>query len=161
MTLLDSARIVPTMNTPIPRRSFLHQGALAALSVAALRQRLAAADAASGLKGHIHHSVCKWCYPKVSLEDLCAAGKDMGLSSVELLQPSDYPTLKKYGMVCAMTTSPTAKGPDGKEVGHIQRAFNRKENHDVLVQIYETQIAAVADAGFKESHLLLGQSRGS
>ncbi|HZF62923.1 MAG TPA: hydroxypyruvate isomerase, partial [Chitinophagaceae bacterium] len=23
------------------------------------------------LKGRINHSVCKWCYPKISLEDLC------------------------------------------------------------------------------------------
>src|SRR5258707_723495 len=78
------------MISPIPRRTFLQKGALAALSVAALRQRLEAADAVSGLKGHIHHSVCKWCYPKTSLEDLCSAGQDMGLTSVELLQPADY-----------------------------------------------------------------------
>jgi hydroxypyruvate isomerase len=137
------------MNAPVPRRSFLQKSALAALSVAALRQRLEAADAVSGMKGHIHHSVCKWCYPKVALDDLCAAGKEMGLTSVELLQPSDYPTLQKYGMACAMTSNPSIKGPDGKDLGHIPRAFNRKEHHDLLVQAYEPQIAAVADAGFK------------
>src|SRR5580704_10365743 len=119
MTSRGSRRILSVMNTPIPRRSFLQKGALAALSVAALRERLAAADAASGLKGHIHHSVCKWCYPKVSLEDLCTAGKDMGLASIELLQPSDFPTLKKHDLICAMVGNPTVKGPDGKEIGHI------------------------------------------
>jgi hydroxypyruvate isomerase len=148
------------MNPPVPRRSFLQTGALAALSVAALRRRLEAADAASGLKGHIHHSVCKWCYPKVSLEDLCAAGKDMGLTSVELLQPSDYPTLKKYGMICAMTSNPSAKGPDGKELGHIQRAFNRKEHHDALVPAYEAHIDAVAEAGFKNLICFSGNREG-
>jgi hydroxypyruvate isomerase len=149
MTRAFSVLIVPAMIPSTSRRSFLQKSALAALSVAALRQRLEAADAASGLKGHIHHSVCKWCYPKVSLEDLCAAGKDMGLTSVELLQPSDYATLKKHDLVCAMTSNPSIKGPDGKDLGHIPRAFNRKEHHDLLVQAYEPQIAAVAEAGFK------------
>jgi len=128
--------------------------------MAVLRQRLEAADTASGLKGRIHHSVCKWCYPKTSLEDLCAAGKEMGLTSVELLQPSDYPTLKKHGLACAMTSSPTAKGADGKEVGHIPNAFNRRENHDLLVQIYEPQIAAVADAGFRNLICFSGNREG-
>ncbi|MEI9898079.1 MAG: TIM barrel protein [Chthoniobacter sp.] len=137
------------MTSPIARRSFLQTGALAALSVASLRQRLQAADAASGLKGRIHHSVCKWCYPKTSLEDLCAAGKDMGLTSIDLLQPADFATLRKYDLVCAMISNPTIKGPDGKDLGGIPRAFNRKEHHDLLVQAYEPQIAAVADAGFK------------
>jgi hydroxypyruvate isomerase len=137
------------MNSSVPRRSFLQTGAAAAVALAGMRQRLAAADAASGMKGRIHHSVCKWCYPKVSLEDLCSAGKDMGLTSVELLQPADYPTLKKYGLGCAMTSNPTVKGPDGKDIGPIPRAFNRKEHHDLLVPAYEAQITAVADAGFK------------
>jgi hydroxypyruvate isomerase len=146
------------MNTS--RRSFLQKSALAAASVTALGERLAAADAASGLKGHIHHSVCKWCYPKVTLEDLCAAGKDMGLTSVELLQPADFPTLQKHGLICAMTSSPTAKTPDGKEVGHIQRAFNRKEHHDTLIPIYEQHITAVADAGFKNLICFSGNREG-
>ncbi|HSI11944.1 MAG TPA: TIM barrel protein [Chthoniobacter sp.] len=131
------------------RRSFLQSNALAALSVAGLRQRLEAADTVSGMKGRIHHSVCKWCYPKVSLEDLCAAGKDMGLTSIDLLQPADFATLKKHDLVCAMTSNPTIKGPDGKDLGAIPRAFNRKEHHDLLVQAYEPQIAAVAEAGYK------------
>jgi len=84
----------------------------------------------------------------------------MGLTSVELLQPADYPTLQKYGLACAMTSSPTAKGADGREVGHIQWAFNRKENHDLLVQIYEPQIAAVADAGFTNLICFSGNREG-
>ncbi len=149
MTSARLLRMIFRMTSPIARRSFLQTGALAALSVASLRQRLQAADAASGLKGRIHHSVCKWCYPKTSLEDLCAAGKDMGLTSIDLLQPADFATLRKYDLVCAMISNPTIKGPDGKDLGGIPRAFNRKEHHDLLVQAYEPQIAAVADAGFK------------
>jgi hydroxypyruvate isomerase len=73
----------------------------------------------------------------------------MGLTSIELLQPSDFPTLKKHGLSCAMVSFPTIKAPDGRELGGITRAFNRKEHHDLLVQAYEPQIAATAAAGFK------------
>ena len=62
------------MTTRISRRSAVRKmaGSAAALTAAAsLSHRLTAADAAAGkLKGRVNHSVCKWCYPKVSLEDL-------------------------------------------------------------------------------------------
>jgi hydroxypyruvate isomerase len=151
------------VKTPIlSRRNFLRNTTATALGVAAaaLHQRLEAADAASGTKGRIHHSVCKWCYPKVSLEEICAAGKGMGLASVELLQPSDYPTLKKHDLICAMTSNPTVKGPDGKDLGGITRAFNRKEHHDLLVPAYESHIGAVADAGFKNLICFSGNREG-
>ncbi len=138
------------------RRAFLSTTALAA---AALHQRLSAADAASGAKGRIHHSVCKWCYPKVSLDDLCAAGKGMGLTSIDLLQPADFPTLKKHGLTCAMVSNPTIKGPTG-DLGGITKAFNRKEHHDLLVQAYEPQIDAVAEAGMKNLICFSGNREG-
>jgi hydroxypyruvate isomerase len=146
----------------LTRRSFLRHTTTVTVAVAAasasLRQRLAAAE--SSLKGRIHHSVCKWCYPKVSLEELCAAGKTMGLTSVELLQPSDFATLKKHDLICAMTSNPTVKGPDGKDLGGITRAFNRKEHHDLLVPAYEAHINAVADAGFKNLICFSGNREG-
>jgi hydroxypyruvate isomerase len=148
--------------TPFSRRMFIRNTAATTVMIAAvsesLQQRLTAAEGA--LKGRIHHSVCKWCYPKVSLEDLCAAGKTMGLASVELLQPSDFPTLKKHGLICAMTSNPTVKGPDGKDLGGITRAFNRKEHHDLLVPAYEAHINAVAEAGFKNLICFSGNREG-
>ncbi len=132
------------------RRSFLRTSSVA-LAAAALAPRLNAAEAA--LKGHINHSVCKWCYPKITLEDLCVAGKGMGLQSIELVAPEDFATLKKHGLVCAMTTFPTIAAPDGgKKIGTIERGFNRPEYHDLLIQAYTPYIDAVADAGFK--HLI-------
>src|SRR5690349_18256644 len=81
-------------------------GSAAAVAVADLSHRLAAAETAvaTGLKGRIRHSVCKWCYPKIELEDFCKAGKDIGLQSIELLEVKDFSTLKKYGLTCAMVT---------------------------------------------------------
>src|SRR5688572_5865170 len=89
-----------SMKTSISRRSAVKHVAAASVVAAAassLAQRLFAADAAApGMKGRINHSVCKWCYPRISLEDLCVAGKGMGLTSIELLNPPYFPTLKKH-----------------------------------------------------------------
>jgi hydroxypyruvate isomerase len=129
-------------------------GGAAALSFTAqLSERLSAAEAAGGsaLKGRVNHSVCKWCYPKVSLEDLCAAGKQMGLHSVELLAPEDFPTLKKHGLICAMVSGVP---------GGITDGFNRLENHDKIVAYYEEVAPKVAQAGFKNIICFSGNRRG-
>ena len=152
------ASIEAALNT-LSRRSFLSTSA-ATLAAASLHTRLNAADSAIGGKGRIHHSVCKWCYPKIELKDLCIAGKEMGLTSIELLQPANFPTLKEHGLGCAMVSNPTVKGPDGKALGGIERAWNRKEHHDLLVQAYEPQINAVADAGFKNLICFSGNRAG-
>jgi hydroxypyruvate isomerase len=148
--------------SPLSRRAFFRTTSTAAVAAlaASLQQRLEAADATSGMKGRIHHSVCKWCYPKIDLDTLCTAGKEMGLTSIDLLQPADFPTLKKHGLVCAMVSNPTIKGADGKDLGGITRAFNRKEHHDLLVQAYEPQIAAVAEAGLKNLICFSGNREG-
>ena len=136
------------MKTPMTRRSALGKlagsAAVVAATAASLHQRLAAADASAGaaLKGRVNHSVCKWCYKNVELEDLCQAGKEMGLASVELLNPSDFPTLRKHGLICAMVSNPVVDG-----LGGIEKAWNRLEHHDRLVGAYEQRIREVADAG--------------
>src|SRR5439155_23776890 len=114
------------MNPNLSRRSALRNitgGSLALATATSLGRRLAAAETISGpkLKGRINHSVCKWCYNQVPLDDFCRAAKDIGLQSVELLEVKDFPTLKKYGLTCAMVTGVP---------GMITSGLNRVENHD-------------------------------
>lgn len=118
-----------------------------------LHQRLYAAEAAlpQDMKGRVNHSVCKWCYNDVPLEDLCKAAKDIGLSSIELLGPDDWPTLKKYGLTCAM--------PQGAGLG-IERGFNDPSLHDELVKSYEAVIPKVAEAGYSQIICFSGNRRG-
>src|ERR1043166_3021695 len=102
------------MKTSLTRRSALCRmagGAAVFHAVQSLSERLSAAETAGGaqLKGRINHSVCKWCYPKVALEDLCRAGKEMGLGSIELLEVKDFETLKKNNLKGAMVSG----GPGG------------------------------------------------
>src|SRR5215472_8305752 len=90
----------------------------------------------------MNHSVCKWCYPNISVEDLAKAGKQFGLQSVELLGPKDWPAAQKFGLTCAMASNPTVDG-----LGGIPKAFNRVEHHDKLVAAYEDLIPKAMNAG--------------
>ena len=136
----------------LSRRSFLNKSASSAViatTAAGLHHRLEAAEEKGGLKGRVNHSVCKWCYPKVTLEELCIAGKEMGLTSIDLLQPSDMELLKKHDYTCAMLSGPSVDGPGGKKLGGIENGWNRVEHHDALVEGYEAQIKAAAAVGLK------------
>ena len=141
------------------RRSLLQTSTLAAVA-ASLGQRLEAADAASGLKGRINHSACKWCYPKVPFDELCRAGKEMGLTSIDLVDPPDFETMKKHGLTSAMISYPSIAGPNGEKVGSIPFGFNNPAFHDLLVQAYEPLIKASADFGAKHVICFSGNRNG-
>ena len=144
------------MSANISRRTALKQitstAAVAATAVS-VASRLQAADAAAGaaVKGRINHSVCKWCYNGVSLEDLCVAGKAMGLKSIELLTIEDFPTLKKHGLTCAMVSGIPGGIPEG---------FNRVEYHDKMISWLEMAIPKVADAGMENIICFSGNRKG-
>ena len=106
---------------------------------------------AAPLKGRIKQSVCRWCYRKVPLEDLCKAAKQMGLLSIELMGEDDWPTLKEHGLTCAMAN---AKGIS------IGKGFNRIENHDRLIEIYEDLIPKAAEAGLPNVICMSGNREG-
>ena len=142
------------MKTSISRRTALKKIAgTAAFTTAtiSLSKRLQAAEAAldANMKGRVNHSVCKWCYSKIPLEDLCKAAKPLGLQSIELLAPNDWPMLKKYDLTCAM-----ASGAD-----NIPFGFNRLENHDKQVAVFGDMIPQVAKAGLKNLICFSGNRR--
>jgi len=144
------------MKTRISRRSALKTATGAALVTgvaSTLGRRIEAAEAAGGggLKGRINHSVCKWCYGKIPLDEFCQAAKAMGLKSVELLEVQDFPTLKKYDLVCAMVSGVP---------GGISSGLNRLENHDKIVAFYEKTAPLVANAGFKNIICFSGNRAG-
>lgn len=119
------------MKSPLTRRSALKTlaGTAAITAVATdLQHRLAAEDKAAGVKGNVNHSVCKWCYRNITLENLSVAGKEIGLSSIELLTVDQIPTVKKHGLTCAMVSGVP---------GGISKGLNRIENHDRIVEWFE------------------------
>ena len=50
------------------------------------------------LKGNINHSVSRWTFNYLSLDDLCIAVKKLGFSAIDLVGPKDWPTLQKHGI---------------------------------------------------------------
>lgn len=144
------------MDFTLSRRSTLKNilGGTAALSATlSLTEAFALADQAMGpaMKGKINHSVCRWCYSKVSLEDLCREGKTMGLQSIELLGPNEWPTLKKYDLTCAL--------PNGAGMG-ITKGFNDPTLHDALVDSYENLFPKLVAAGYSTVICFSGNRNG-
>jgi hydroxypyruvate isomerase len=134
--------------------------AIATISRARGAEPRAKASATMRAGGTIRQSVCKWCFKEIPLDPFCAAAREMGLVSVELLNPEDFPTLKKHGLTCAMVNYPTSKTPQGVAVGGIRKAWNRIEHHDTLVAAYEKRIAEAADAGYENVICFSGDREG-
>ena len=103
------------------------------------------------LKGNINHSVCRWCYGKIPLDELCKAAKAMGIQSIELVGPEEWPVLKKYGLTSAL--------PWGAGQG-IEKGFNDPALHDALVADYEKVIPKVAAAGYNTLICFSGNRNG-
>jgi len=148
------------MNNPLSRRSALRKvaaGAAAFAVASKISPAAAAAESASPhkLKGNINHSACRWCYGKIPLDDLCKAGKEMGLVALDLIDPKDFPTLKKHGLTVSMVNYPSIDG-----LGGINKAFNRMEHHDKLVQAYEQQIKLAAENGYQRVICFSGNRAG-
>jgi hydroxypyruvate isomerase len=143
------------MSTRISRRSVLRTLAAGSAATAAVGlsppPTVAEEPAPLQLKGRINHSVCKWCYGKISLEDLCKASKAMGIRSIDLMGPKEWPILKKHGLTCAMA--------NGAGMG-IAKGFNRVEHHDKLVKDFEALIPQAADAGLENVICMSGNRNG-
>jgi len=123
------------------RRTFIRTGMMAGVAVGASRRTHARPLAH---RGRVHHSVCKWCYPDFTVDALSSEGESLGLSSVELLDPDQWPAAVRHGLICAMANGPAA--PDGMDF--IMHGFNQTAHHDWLVPGYLDRIKAVAEAGF-------------
>lgn len=137
------------------RRNALKKMAIATGTVAgvSLTHRIEAAEAAlaANLKGRVNHSVCRWCYSGIPLEELCQAAKNIGLTSIELTGPEEWPVLKKYGLTSAM--------PNGAGMG-IEKGFNDPKYHDELVASYQAIIPKVANAGLNQIICFSGNRNG-
>lgn len=129
-------------------------GSAAVFSAASLlTTRLEAAENALGseLKGRIKHSVCKWCYEKIPIEEFCVAAKKIGIQSIEYVGPDVWPILKKHGLTCAM--------PNGAGLG-ITKGFGDAQYHDELVKSYLEVIPLAAKAGYNQIICFSGNRNG-
>lgn len=105
------------------------------------------------LKGKIRHSVCKWCYNNISLEELASKAKEIGLTSIELVTEEGWPILKKYGLTCAM---PSMTGA----AASLTKGFNDPRNHDELVAAFEAAFPKIQAAGYDKVICFSGNRNG-
>lgn len=103
------------------------------------------------LKGNINHSVCQWCFSSIPLEELCAAAKDMGIRSIDLLGEKDWPTLRKYDLTCAMAYA--------NDLG-LTKGFNDLSLHAKLLKDYSAAIPKAKDAGLNNVICFSGNANG-
>ena len=85
----------------------------------------------------------------MSLDQFAAACAKMGLKSIELTTPDQWPTLKKHGLICAMSPS-----------HGIPKGLNRLENYDECLSKIRKSIDTTADAGFPNVITLSGNREG-
>ena len=85
----------------------------------------------------LRQSVCRWCFPKYSLTELCTMAKRCNIQSVELLDPEDIERVRDDGLQCAIANGPCT----------ITKGLNRLEQHDAIVRKAETLFPRIAKAG--------------
>jgi hydroxypyruvate isomerase len=103
------------------------------------------------LKGNIHHSVCRWCYDSIPLEELCAGVRKIGFAAIDLVGPKDWPVLKDHGIWSSMC--------NGAEIS-LTKGWNHPEYHPTLIDNYTKHIDLVAEAGYKNLICFSGNREG-
>ncbi len=137
------------MHTPDRRTLLKATGAAAVGALAAGTAR--ADDQPHTPKGNIKQSVCRWCYGRIPLEKLAETAAKLGYKSVELLNPQEVLTVKKYGLTCAMLNG-------GRSV-NIGNCLNRVENHDAIEKDLRAAIDFAAAEGLPNVICFSGNRR--
>ena len=103
------------------------------------------------LKGKVNHSVCRWCYGNIPLEEFCEKVVDIGIKSIELTGPKEWPILKKYGLTSALANKPGISLTEG---------FNNPTLHQKLYDQYIPLIDQAADFGLDQVIVFSGNRNG-
>lgn len=106
---------------------------------------------AGALKGNIQHSVCRWCFSDISLEELSRQAYNMGIRGMDLLDPDEWETAGRYGLECAIA--------QGAGLG-ITRGFNDPDLHQELIRSYLNIIPKMAEAGIRQIICFSGNRNG-
>ena len=133
----------------ITRRSALKAGL--AVSALASLPRIASGENTGATKKRIKQAVCRWCYQKMPIDDLCTAAAQMGLLGIDLLNPDEYEVPRRHGLICTMGYAGAGTIPD---------AMNRTENHAAIQAALRTNIPLAAKAGVPNVITFSGNRKG-
>lgn len=144
------------MSYSVNRRALL-RGALASAfgvtSLSALGPRAQASESEGEIKykGNINHSVCRWTFHFLSLEELCQVVNRLGFSAIDLVGPGGWEQLKAHGIDSSMC--------NGAEIS-LEEGWGDTEYHSTLVENYRKHIDLVSEAGYKNLICFSGNARG-
>ncbi|MEO8110523.1 MAG: TIM barrel protein, partial [Ginsengibacter sp.] len=99
-----------------------------------------------------NHSVSRWTFNYLSLDELCKAVKDIGFSAIDLVKPQDWPTLQQHGIYSSMCYT---AGDN-----NLSNGLNHPIYHEQLIKEYLETIPIMAKAGYKNLICFSGQSKG-
>ena len=133
---------------PLRRRQFL--STLTGLGALALAAPLRAQ--AEPRRGRLKQAVCGGVFSgaKLDLDGMCREAARLGAYGMDLVGPSAFPTLKKYGLVPTMV-------PGGSG---IKQGINDKKNHADIDRKMREAIKATAEAGAPNVIVLAGDRKG-
>lgn len=103
------------------------------------------------LKNNINHSVCRWTYDFLSLDELCLLAKEIGLKAIDLVGPKDWQILKNHGLHSSMC--------NGAEIG-LTKGWNDPQYHETLIKNYTGHINLVSEAGYQNLICFSGNRNG-
>jgi hydroxypyruvate isomerase len=104
----------------------------------------------SALNGNIRHSVARWCYGHLQLEELCMLVKRIGFSAIDLIGPKEWSILKEHKIDSSMC--------NGAEI-NLTDGWNDKKFHQQLIKNYTELIPLVAKAGYTNLICFSGNRR--
>jgi len=97
------------------------------------------------LKDRIRQSVVFWCFhargEKWSAEKVCTVTRNLGVKSVEVIDPEHWTLLKKHDLICALA-------PNGMPGMPFMRGFNNTKFHDEVIERTSKTIDLCAEAKF-------------
>lgn len=132
------------MSTPVSRRTVL-AGAAALGAGSFVTTATQGAAAMADRKGRIKQSIVFWCFnvagDKWDIEKTCQIAKGLGVPSIELADPTAWPTIKKHGLTCAIA-------PNGMPGAPFMRGLNNPRYHEEVIARTGEMIDACAAAGF-------------
>ena len=143
---------MPSSESSLSRRDLLTAATMTA--GAAMFSQAAGADESATKEpnvkaGRLNQSVCRWCFGKMSLEDLAAAAKRIGLVAIDLLRPNDFETIKRHGLVCSMVSS-----------GKLEDGLCDPKHWDASLESMNEMIEATAKEGWRNVICFSGNARG-